>query len=215
MNQTTQREEFLKSVANGDSDAVAAALLEDPSLLEERAPNGATAIQWAAYHGKPSMIDQLVAAGAEVDYPTACCIGRIDLIPEHADPDAMSADGFCVLALAAAFGHNDIVRLLLDRGANPNAVSPALGQVPVLQSAVFGRNAEAVRMLVEARADPNGRQGGGFTALMGAAQNGDPDMVKYLLAHGADPLLRSDEGKLAADYANTDEIRALVSRVDD
>jgi ankyrin repeat protein len=157
-----QVDEFLKAVSSGDTGTVSLALRDNPALGQERASNGATAIQWAAYHGQAAMVDQLVAAGAEVDFPTSCCIGRIEAIPEDSDPDAVSVDGFQVLALVAAFGHNDIVRLLLDRGANPDAISPALGQVPVLQSAVFGRNLEAVRMLVEAGADVNGRQGGGL-----------------------------------------------------
>jgi ankyrin repeat protein len=212
---TTSRDDFLKAVASGNTDGVAAAVREDPVLVDARTPDGATVIQWAAYHGKTAIVDQLIAAGAEVDYPSACCIGHLDAIPEHADPDAMSADGFRVLALAAAFGHNNIVRLLLDRAANPNGSSPALGQLPILQSAVFGRNLEAVRMLAEAGADMNGRQGGGFTALMGASQNGDFEMVKYLLAHGADPLLQSDDGKSAGDYASTEEVRALMSHVGD
>ena len=41
-------------------------------------------------------------------------------------------------------------------------------------------------MLVDAGSDVNGRQSGGFTALMGSAQNGDVNMVRYLLDHGAE-----------------------------
>jgi ankyrin repeat protein len=36
---------------------------------------------------------------------------------------------------------------------------------------------------------------------MEAAQNGDTALTNYLLAHGADPTLTSDEGQTAADFA--------------
>jgi ankyrin repeat protein len=40
-------------------------------------------------------------------------------------------------------------------------------------------------VLLEAGADPNARQHGGFTPLMGAEQNGDLDLAELLIRHGA------------------------------
>lgn len=200
-------DEFWEAVAAGDLETVRQGL---PELADLRHPSGASSIQWAMYTGQPDVAEALVSAGATVDLATACTIGAIDSIPSDADPNALSADGFRPLALAAAFGHNDIVRLLISKGADPNLRSTALGGVPPLQSAVFGKNLEAVALLIEAGADVNGRQGGGFTALMGAGQNGDAPMVRFLLEHGADPALADGEGKRAVDYAASDEITELI-----
>jgi ankyrin repeat protein len=44
-----------------------------------------------------------------------------------------------------------------------------------------------VRMLLEAGADPNARQRGGFTAMDAAAALDDREMAELLLANGAGP----------------------------
>ena len=50
---------------------------------------------------------------------------------------------------------------------------------------VVGNDSEAVRLLLEAGADPNEIVGSGLTPLIGAAQAGNVDTIKLLLAHGA------------------------------
>lgn len=201
--------QFIEAIGKGDKGAVAEALAENPELANARCPDGASLIQRAVYYGHPELVEDLLAAGADVDLATACTIGKP--LPDEYDPNQLSADGFRPIALAAAFGHNGIVRELLAKGAGPNLTSNALGGVPPLQSAVFGRNLEAVRMLVEAGADVNAKQQGGFTALMGAAQNGDAEMVRFLLASGADAKAQDNGGKSAADWAANNEVRSLVA----
>ncbi|HWA81971.1 MAG TPA: ankyrin repeat domain-containing protein [Fimbriimonadaceae bacterium] len=200
---------FLKAVSDGDRAAVAEALAANPSLANERSPDGASAIQRAVYYGCSELVEDILAAGAEVDLATACTIGKS--LPPDFDPNELSADGFRPIALAAAFGHNGIVRILLAKGADPNLPSTALGAVPPLQSAVFGRNLEAVRLFVEAGAEVDAKQQGGFTALMGASQNGDAEMVRYLLASGANPHLLDNGNKSAADWAANEEVRATLT----
>jgi len=57
------------------------------------------------------------------------------------------------------------------------------------------------RRLVEGGADVNARQRDGFTPLHEAAQNGDGELVEYLLARGADPAAKLDDGRAVADLA--------------
>jgi ankyrin repeat protein len=52
-----------------------------------------------------------------------------------------------------------------------------------------------VRLLLEAGADPHGRQGGAATALHTAAMVGSSEMVRLLVAAGADPDAESDDGR--------------------
>ena len=64
-----------------------------------------------------------------------------------------------------------------------------------LHSAVASRDRESVRALLEAGAEPNVVQQGGFTPLHGAAHAGDAEMVRLLIAHGADPEMTTDDGR--------------------
>jgi len=203
--------EFLSAVAAGDTHRVREILRADSIAADARTDKGASALQWAVYNRHPEVVELLLEAGAQVDFHSACTIGKIDAIAADVDVDQLSGDGFRPLALAAAFGHNDVVALLLQRGADPNLTSPALGDVPPLQAAVFGRNLGAIKLLVEGGAKVDGTQQGGFTALMGAAQNGDVETVRYLLDQGADRSLLDKDGKSAADWASTDAARAAIS----
>ena len=62
----------------------------------------------------------------------------------------------------------------------------------------------AVRYLVEEIGlDVNARDHEGLTPLHGAAGRGDTTMIRYLVAHGADPTLKSRDGLSTADFANS------------
>ncbi|MEU1695802.1 ankyrin repeat domain-containing protein, partial [Streptomyces hirsutus] len=52
-----------------------------------------------------------------------------------------------------------------------------------------------MRALVRAGADPDGANADGTTPLYAAAARGHVDVVRQLLAHGAGPGLREDDGE--------------------
>ena len=56
-------------------------------------------------------------------------------------------------------------------------------------------------MLLDAGADPNARQEGGFVPLHAAAHNGNERAGRSLLEHGADRSLATDDGRTAAGIA--------------
>jgi ankyrin repeat protein len=97
------------------------------------------------------------------------------------------------------------MRLLLERGADPNVLSTSeIAKVPPLGTAAFVRSVPLSRMLLDSGADPNGRGEGGFTALHSAAQNEDEELARLLLERGADPSLAADDGRRAADFGLAD-----------
>ena len=60
-------------------------------------------------------------------------------------------------------------------------------------------NVESARLLLAAGADINVKEEwGGQSALMWAAAQSQPEMVKFLVANGADPDARGLERRLAA-----------------
>jgi ankyrin repeat protein len=68
-------------------------------------------------------------------------------------------------------------------------------------------------MLLQAGADPDARQQGGYTPLHEAALNGKLALVELLLANGADPALASDKGETAIEMARSKGERAVVERL--
>jgi ankyrin repeat protein len=132
----------------------------------------------------------------------AAAFGREERLEELLESDpglarAFSGDGFTALHLAAFFGHAETVRLLLDGGADPNAVgtSAQIGPVQPLHSAAATGRLECARLLLAHGADVNARQGGGFTALHAAAASSDAELARLLLAAGADATAKTDDGR--------------------
>ncbi|KZM26928.1 uncharacterized protein EKO05_0002719 [Ascochyta rabiei] len=100
------------------------------------------------------------------------------------------------MEVACEQGHTDIVRLLLELGANARA---GIATKPFsIQLAAMNGHAEIVRMLIDAGEDPDrcsGRpSGGSYTALQAAVLIDNEQMVKMLLAKGAQIDSRSAKG---------------------
>ncbi len=197
-----ETERFFEAVRSGDFDSVVSQVTADPSLVDERASDGASAIQVAVYSFQRPIADWLAGQGATLDLPSACCLGAVARIRAHSGSfDELSPDGFAPIALASAFGGSEAVQALVETGADVNLRSRALGGVAAVHAAVFGRQSQSLQLLLESGADPNLTQEGGFTPLMGAAMNGDEIAVRLLLEHGADPEARSADGKTAREWA--------------
>ncbi len=77
--------------------------------------------------------------------------------------------------LAAYAGHAELVRILVQRGADPNRLND-LGQAPIA-GAVFKREDEVVRVLMEAGADP---RAGEPNAIASARMFGRTDLLGVL-----------------------------------
>lgn len=157
----------------------------------------------ALYEGRREDAERLAD---EPDVLEAAALGRLDVLRMHleGDPDALSArtpEGFTALHLAAFFGGGPAVRVLLGAGASADADGDNDLQVRPLHSATAARDHDAVLALLEAGADPNVRQQGGFTPLLAAAHADDPEMTRMLVEHGADRTLAADDGRDAAAMA--------------
>ena len=142
-----------------------------------------TALMFAARVGDLASAKLLVAAGANVN-----------------DADAW---GVSATTLAAHSGFTDVVAFLLDKGADPNAAEAGF---TALHEAIMRRDEKMVSALLDHGADPNAplrtwtptrRSSNDFNfdpALVGAtpfwlaARFTEPDVMRLLVKHGADPL---------------------------
>lgn len=117
------------------------------------------------------------------------------IVEAGGDPEEASG---APLRAGARSGKAAAVRYLLELGVDPN-VPDEHGREPLGQ-AVVGGDAEAVRLLLEGGAAVDGRPDG-WTPLMDATLSGKVALARLLLAHGADPTLRTFDGRTVLELA--------------
>ena len=198
--------DVFEAVAAGDLDRVKELVGADPALARARDGQGLTPILHARYRDDLEMVRALLAANPDLDVFEAAALGDEHAAGRLVDADpglveSWSGDGFTALHLAVFFGHPDMATLLIGHGADVAAVSRNPMTVMPLHSAVAGRDARTVEVLLASGADVNATSHAGFTPLLDAAQNGDRSIVELLLARGADPELTTEAGKRARDLA--------------
>jgi ankyrin repeat protein len=108
----------------------------EPELVTSWSPDGFTALHLAAFFGQEDASKILVERGAEVN-----------LVARHATIHVAP------LHSAAAGSHSEIVKLLLEHGADPNAAQD--GGFTPLHSAAHNDDRESVEALLAAGADPS------------------------------------------------------------
>lgn len=214
---------FHDSVKRGDLDAIRTALSEQPALLNQKNEAGQSAFVLASYYGQAQTASYLLSLNPELDIFSECIAGMEQRALADVDRDpallaSHNSDGWTPLHLAAFFGRVNLAAVLLERGADVNAVSTNQMQNAPLHAAVAGRKTEVVKLLVSQGANLNGRQTGGWTPLHGAAQNGDLEIVETLLVNGAHAHARADNNQSPLDLAmlrGHAEVVALLQLADE
>jgi ankyrin repeat protein len=143
------------------------------------------------------VLDHLRARGAYVDICTAASIGDLDRVKHLLDEEPSLANRVSdyvtyyvgsgsPLKNAAARGHVEIVKLLLQRGADPNLREEGIApNGHALYSAVYNRHHEVAELLLRNGANPNQPVESSADALSVAIRNADEKLVELLCSHGA------------------------------
>jgi ankyrin repeat protein len=181
---------LLEAIQAGDGARVAALLDADPAAAEGRTPEGVSYVSTAMYHRQRDIARMIAARKKQLDLYEACAIGDRARVGELLEADkgagnSFAPDGFAPIALAAFFGHPEIVQLLALNGADVNAQARNPMKVAALHAAVAARDARSVEILLQHGADPNLRQQNDYTPLMAAEANGDHRIISLLKEHGA------------------------------
>ncbi len=178
--------------------AMKAASAELPrKLARNETAASAEAMQVERARKKPELtLEQAVYANNEEAVRCALAAGE----SPNTEVDYM----WTVLHCAAARGQSGIVRLLLEAGADANAVAWYEGDTTPLHLATFNGDVETVRALIEAGADLEAElwhyetrhegDDGSETALEIAASRGHINVVRALLHAGANFRRRNSEG---------------------
>jgi uncharacterized protein len=202
--------DLFEAIRKGDREAVDSALAGDPALLAARDQAGLSPVVAAAYAGQPRLAEYLAerAAGTPdgLGFFDAAAVGETAAVRQKLDlgseVEDRAEDGYTALHLAAYFGRLEVARLLLERGADPNAVAFNASRVTPLHSAVSARRRDLAGLLLALGASANAVQKGGWTPLHAAARNGDEAIVDLLLLRGADPSRPADDGRTPIDMAD-------------
>jgi ankyrin repeat protein len=177
-------ETLIELVKTGELGKVRALLSENFLLASQRLANGESPLMAALYRGHHDIVDALIEAGAEIDVFAAAATGRVDdlrrALEHEAAVNARAYDGWTPLHLASFFGHLEAARILLDAGADADAVSQnALGNTP-LHAATAGKHSPVALLLIERGANGHAVDSGGYTPLQIASQNGLTEVVAVL-----------------------------------
>ena len=188
---------LLDAVAEQDH-ATVRALLDEGIDVNARRADGVTALLWAAYSDDVEIAERLIAAGADVDAADDHGVTPLERAAENAslrmtevllaagaDPNAAMTSGLTPLMTAAQTGNAQVIRALLDAGADVNAAVATTGST-ALMWAIVERHGDVIRALLDAGANPSVSTVKGFTPLMYAAQNGDIETARLLIAAGVD-----------------------------
>jgi ankyrin repeat protein len=201
---------FFEAIRNGNDMAVDAAIDAHEELLRARDGTGLSPVLAAAYSSHIKLAHHLAMLLAKtpdgLDVFDAAAIGDVRVVRTLLSSDRASVDdrgpvGYTALHFAAYFGQLEVARLLLGRGADPNAVALNESRVTPLHSAVAAQHRDTASLLMALGASPNAVQHGGWTPLHSAARNGDEAIADMLLLRGADATRMSDDGKTPIDLA--------------
>ena len=170
---------IVDAARNQDQKSVQA-LLAQRADVNARSDDGSTALLWAAHWNELETAKLLLTAGA--------------------DPNTLNDYKMTPLSQACVNGNPALVEALIKAGANPNTPI-ATGETPLMTCAKTG-NGEAARVLISHDAAVNAKEPvQNQTALMWAAAERHPPVLKLLIDAHADLLAHSKKGYTALHFA--------------
>jgi len=203
---------LVDAARDGNREAVRSLLAggADPNAA---APDGSTAVHWAAHRDDVEMLDALLEAGARPDTVTRYNVAPLTLAAQNGSvaaierlldagvsPDTASEEGQTALMTAARNGRVEAVRALLRRGAQVDLAESFRGQTALMFAAGEG-NTAAAELLLEFGAALDARSSGGYTPLLFAVRNNRQETVEFLLRQGASANDRIPDGPPALSLA--------------
>jgi ankyrin repeat protein len=146
----------------------------------------ASALIYASCSGYTDAVKLLIEAGADINATASS-----DLVkwkkwpPRHYHNPFVKPLGGTALIYASCSGHIDVVKLLIEAGADVNKKDKK-NRYTVLMVASSAGQTEVAKLLIEAGANVNAQDNGGNTALLDASWRGETEIVKLLIEEGAD-----------------------------
>ena len=158
-------------------------------LLCRRGADADRAAEGAAVLFELNAVNALLRCGAQMTLPIAAALGRID-DSQKLLAHASAEQRHLALAVAAQYGHTEIVQIMLDAGEDPSRFNPMSAHshsTPLHQAALNG-HLETVKLLVSrgAKTDTRDILFGGTPAEW-ANHSGQKNVEEYLRSVDAPP----------------------------
>lgn len=165
---------LLFAIRDGNADMMRL-LLDRGAKIEESSGNHTTPLMIALLNGQVGMATELLKRGADPnaidDYHRGALFAAIDLRNfNHEKYGDLPTDGIDPL---------DLIKAMLDKGANPNQQTDTVPVHGLMQFDASWVNFD------------------GETPFVRAALSGDIEVMRLLLAHGADPNIATKQGSTA------------------
>ena len=214
---------LMLAARSGNAEAVKLLLSRGAKIDASESRKGQNALMWAAAAGHPEVVDILLKNGAKASVasnggftPLVFAAQKGDaksvlrLIQAGADVNYTVPGGQSALQIAVIGKKNEVVDVLLGKGAKVNSADQ-MGATPLHLAAQAG-SVELVKKLLAQGADPNARTlktapeagsaaagpfrapPGGLTPLHLSAKANHEDVMRLLVAAGADPKLKGQDG---------------------
>ena len=228
--QATNSETAVHSAAFHSHLEVVKLLLEAGADKDAARPDGATALHFAAEHGNLELVHLMLEAGADRNMQMETWGGSMTALDWAAQGGHLDVarlllgsahEETCLrmcrsktMLLAVQSWSVEIVRLLLDSGADKNFVMKDSGGWGALHHAAAYGALDMVRFLLDSNIEMNNGDDEGLTPLHLASRGNNTEVVRVLLDAGATPNAAMNDGAtplhLASRYKNTEVVRALL-----
>ncbi|XP_041364259.1 ankyrin repeat domain-containing protein 50-like [Gigantopelta aegis] len=152
---------------------IAKLLIENQADIDDRNDNGATALHVCAFKGHSDMCRMLLNADCDLDL--------------------LNRRGQTALYTATEQGYEDIMRMLIKAGCDGNSGDLHDNKTPLIVAAQLG-NGSLVQVLLDGGCKTDCRDRLGQNALYHAACDGHLDVVRRLVAAGADLNATTNKG---------------------
>lgn len=142
--------------------------------------------------------------------------GQLEIVENYIaagfSSSARDSRGVPMLCLAIRNSHMNVIKSLINSGADINAISEDRHNSPVMDAASSG-NYESVKLLVTEGAELEYKSKNGQTALILSVGHGDVEISNYLLSAGADYMTKDSLGMSAKSYASMFKYDAILQHM--
>jgi ankyrin repeat protein len=198
---------LMTAAHTGNVDAIKVLLAHHADVNAKEKSLGETALMWAAAENHPGAVSALISADANINaHSTVLGLMSFKWVTSGMVSTTLPRGGWTPLMYAARQNATQASRALADGHADLNLTDP--DGTTALTIAIINAHFDLANMLLEKGADPNIADETGMTALYAAVDMhtlgsmlsrpspkllddlSSADLVKALLAHGANPNLR-------------------------